>query len=356
MTQPGILDGAPTGARPGTPAGALIDAASDLAFGQVVGLRLDAQEHRDLAAIAQRLAAQPPGLVDDARWLAAARDLSAELPLRLRQCLRRFATDAGAEAMLLLRNLPVAADKLPDTPSHADSVQRGSTVPASVLTLIALSLGEPVAFREEKSGALVQDVVPVPGMETFPGNAGSVPLSAHVENAFHPHRPDIVGLCCLRSDHDNRAGLQVASIRRALAHLTEEARSVLGEARFRTAAPASFGPLGTTAPAHPVLAGDPADPDLIVDFESTAPVDEAAAAALRELAAALHAVRRTVVLAPGDLALVDNRLATHGRTAFAARYDGRDRWLQRVFIHRDFRRSRALRPGGGHVLTSRPGD
>jgi L-asparagine oxygenase len=73
---------------------------------------------------------------------------------------------------------------------------------------------------------------------------------------------------------------------------------------------------------------------------------------LRELATAFEAVRRTIVLAPGDLAFVDNRLAVHGRTAFRARYDGRDRWLQRMFVQRDLRRSRAVRPGDGYVLSS----
>jgi L-asparagine oxygenase len=40
----------------------------------------------------------------------------------------------------------------------------------------------------------------------------------------------------------------------------------------------------------------------------------------------------------------------HGRTAFTPRYDGRDRWLQRIFSLRDLRRSRDFRPDDGHVL------
>ncbi|MEU7864952.1 TauD/TfdA family dioxygenase, partial [Nonomuraea sp. NPDC049141] len=74
--------------------------------------------------------------------------------------------------------------------------------------------------------------------------------------------------------------------------------------------------------------------------------------ALSMLGDALRTVRRTFILEPGDLAFVDNRLALHGRTEFTPRYDGRDRWLQRIFVHRDFRRSRAMRPADGHVLSS----
>ncbi|MBY8851239.1 hypothetical protein K7G98_24000, partial [Saccharothrix sp. MB29] len=128
--------------------------------------------------------------------------------------------------MLLVRGLPVDPARLPPTPARPGSVQRTATVPASSAVLVALHLGEPMAFREEKSGALVQDVVPVPGMEETQGNAGSVPLTMHVENAFHPDRPDYVGLLCLRNDHDNVAGLRVASVRRALRLLPERERGV----------------------------------------------------------------------------------------------------------------------------------
>jgi L-asparagine oxygenase len=40
----------------------------------------------------------------------------------------------------------------------------------------------------------------------------------------------------------------------------------------------------------------------------------------------------------------------HGRTGFAPRYDGKDRWLQRTFVMNDLRRSRFQRPGDGYVL------
>jgi hypothetical protein len=59
---------------------------------------------------------------------------------------------------------------------------------------------------------------------------------------------------------------------------------------------------------------------------------------------------QTLYLGPGDLAVVDNRVTLHGRTAFRSRYDGLDRWLQRDFSVRDLCRSRDYRPADGHVL------
>ncbi|WP_086777692.1 TauD/TfdA family dioxygenase [Streptomyces griseus] len=316
------------------------------------GIVLTEEEKGELERVAAELTDISPREIDDRVWVDAAREFSARLPIRLRQTLRRFVREPGADAMLLLRNLPVHSDVLPDTPSKAGSVQRSTTLPASVLALISLQLGELTAFREEKHGALVQDVVPVPGMEEFQGNAGATQLTMHIENAFHPMRPDLVGLMCLRNDHDNVAGLRVASIRNALPLLSERSRAVLHEPRYVTAPPASFGDLGSLPEPHGILSGARQDPDVKVDFTSTQPLDDEARHAMDELGEAFAETRRTLVLEPGDLAYVDNRLALHGRTAFTPRYDGRDRWLQRVFVQLDLRRSRPGRADDGQVQSS----
>lgn len=174
----------------------------------------------------------------------------------------------------------------------------------------------------------------------------------HVENAFHPARPDYVALLCVRCDHDKEAGLQVASIRRALVELPAEARRILGEPRFVTDTPPSFGDAAAGGTRHPVLTGDPDDPDVRVDFHASHPLDDDddAHEALAMLRDSFETVLETIWLAPGDLALVDNRIAIHGRTCFKPRYDGRDRWLHRTFIHVDHRRSRVSRAGGGFVI------
>ncbi|MGD9486167.1 TauD/TfdA family dioxygenase [Streptomyces sp. TRM70308] len=315
-------------------------------------IRLDDAERAELAALAGAVCDTAPGLVDDPRCVAAARALSGELPVRLRARLRHFAWDAGANASLLVRNLPVDPAAVPATPTVAGSVQRAATTPAAALLLVGMALGEVISYDKEKSGALVHDVVPVPGMESFQGNAGSTRLNMHTENAFHPLRPDFVGLLCLRNDHDDVARLRLASVRTVVPLLPEPVRAVLREPRFTIAAPASFAlPPGSEEP-RGLLTGSPDDPDLTVDFSSTTPLDEEAAEALRLLEKAVDRGYRELLLAPGDLALVDNRMALHGRNAFQPRYDGADRWLQRIFVHIDHRRSRALRPDGGQVLRS----
>lgn len=311
---------------------------------------LTESERAEASVTAEALIRTSPGLVDEFPWISASRRLSCRIPVRLRERLREFRRDPGAEGVLLLRNLPMS-DELPPTPTGPESVEREATMGAAVISLVSMQLGEIIAYRNEKAGALVQNVVPVPGQEKQQSNAGSTTLEMHVENAFHPRRPDFVALLCVRADHDRTAGLQTASIRQAAASLPPEIRKVLGEPRFATESPPSFGSPQAAMLRHAVLTGDFDDPDIQIDFHSTRPVDDRAREAMDALRDALALVVETFLLEPGDLAVVDNRVTLHGRTFFKPHYDGRDRWLYRTFTHLDHRRSRAMRSVDGHVLT-----
>ncbi|MBP2478948.1 L-asparagine oxygenase [Crossiella equi] len=306
---------------------------------------------KDLVAfghVARQLLASAGALVDDPGWVAKARRAWQDVPTALRHQVREFRRDSGPDGRLLLPGLPIDPASVPPTPTVRGSVQRTPALPAAVVMLVANGLGDPASFAAEKSGALVQDVVPVPGQEEFQGNAGSVELTFHTENAFHPHRPDYVLLLCLRADHEGVSELRTASIRRILPTLTTRAKEALSRSEFVTNPPPSFG--GGEGSAHAVLAGDPADPDLCFDEAATSALTARGQAALTELGAAVREHYDGVRLRPGDLAVVDNRIALHGRSAFTPRYDGGDRWLQRMFAFTDLRRSRDHRPADGSVL------
>lgn len=312
-------------------------------------VELDARTAARLAELARELLTVAGGRLDSPQWIRAARRAWVHAPTELRGLLAEFRRDSGTPGALLLRGLPLGEGAVPDTPTARGSVQRAATVPAAVLMLIAHGLGDPIAYRQEKSGALVQDVVPVPGLEDFQGNAGSTRLTFHVENAFHEHRPDYVMLSCLRADHEQSAELRLCSARQVLPRLGEPALSVLRGPNFETAAPPSFSADGGGRP-HAVLADSAEDPVLRIDEAATRPLDAAAAAAMAELSELFQDSYQAVRLAPGDLAIVDNRVTVHGRSAFTPRYDGRDRWLQRTFVAADLRRSRTHRPADAHVL------
>ncbi|MFE1834081.1 TauD/TfdA family dioxygenase [Streptomyces sviceus] len=310
---------------------------------------VDAHTLTRLGQVAAELLDQAGDRVDDPACVARARHAWEDVPTELRRTVREFRRHSGPDGALVLRRLPIGAAHLPPTPAVCGSVQHGPSLTAMTLLLFAAGLGDPAAFAAEKSGALVQDVVPVPGQEEVQGNVGSVELTFHTENAFHPHRPDYVMLLCLRPDHEGVAELRTSCARRVLPLLTPSTRETLGRPEFLTEAPPSFGLTGEGT-AHAVLTGDPDDPDWCFDEAATKAVTPEGRAALAELAEVAHRTYTGVLLRPGDLAVVDNRVTLHGRSAFTPRYDGRDRWLQRTFAYSDLRRSRDHRPGDGTVL------
>jgi alpha-ketoglutarate-dependent taurine dioxygenase len=71
----------------------------------------------------------------------------------------------------------------------------------------------------------------------------------------------------------------------------------------------------------------------------TLPEDEEAAAALARLSAQLEAGLVDVPLEPGDVLVIDNQRCVHGRRPFRPRLDGTDRWLRKVTVTRDLRKS-----------------
>ncbi len=104
-----------------------------------------------------------------------------------------------------------------------------------------------------------------------------------------------------------------------------------------------------------MLFGAADDPYLRVDSIFTEPLpgdDGAPRPRSRALCDQLAAATVPVPLAAGDVLLVDNYRMVHGRTPFRPRFDGTDRWLRKVTVTRDLRRSRARRCGAdGRVLS-----
>jgi alpha-ketoglutarate-dependent taurine dioxygenase len=57
--------------------------------------------------------------------------------------------------------------------------------------------------------------------------------------------------------------------------------------------------------------------------------------ALQEMRDAVNASTKEVVLKTGDLLVINNDCTVHGRKPFQPRYDGTDRWVQRMLVVRE---------------------
>lgn len=278
---------------------------------------------------------------------------SLDLPSRVVDSLIRFRRNPNPYGTLLFRNLPTDPE-LPPTPKDGRfSQEKHSFVSEYSLLLFMMFLGEPIAYEDEKEGLLIQNICPVKGQEKKQENTRSNYLNFHTEDGFHPYPPDHLALLGLRSDHEKIAETITASVRNVVDTLPGTAVMLLRQPIYRLHPSSSFklNQHEDYSVRLPVLTGNLSNPQMCIHYSSMVAENEEAEWALNLLRKALLKVSVAFKLLPGDLLIMDNRLVAHARTPFRPRYDGKDRWLQRMFTVVDFHRSGFSRGHGKHVCS-----
>lgn len=294
----------------------------------------------------------PPYAVGVERFVRAAGHAARSLPPTIHDALVDFTDEAHQSGAMLLRGLPVG--DLPRTPPTPTTPAEKDSVSEFTLLTIARRLGQPVGYEPEHGGDLVQNIVPTESaVDRQVSTSSKVQLMFHTEAAFHPFRPRYLLLLCLRGD---RAALtRLSSIFEVLPQLAADQVEVLFQPRFRTAVDESYlnGRTNVLSTPMAVLSGARHRPSMVFDADLMTGIDEQAEDALRSLGDATAACHTSIALDSGDLLIVDNTVAVHGRSPFTPRFDGFDRWLQRTFVVSDLTPSAAERRG--RVITARFG-
>ena len=319
---------------------------------------LDAAERSAVTGLIDELeqtyeSAENPAYLADARRTGFAR-----LPIELVAHFGRF-RELETSPAIAVTGFPVDDQAVGPTPPHWRDP--GSTLREELyLTVLCSLLGDLFAWATLQRGRLVGNVVPMRNQERAQSGHGSTAtLAWHTEDAFHPCRCDYLGLMAIRND----AGTPTTFASVDALELSERERTLLARRRFviraddehigqrlRESGQDGWGVARLSSdwiePAPTaVLFGDLRSPYLRIDphFMSAVPGDTDAASALAEVTARLDAALSDIVLRPGSVCFIDNYRAVHGRRAYLPTYDGRDRWLKKVVITRDLRRSRAAR-------------
>jgi L-asparagine oxygenase len=309
-------------------------------------LTLDADERRQVADVVQRLEERYTDS-EDPRLLRDLPVLLHDLP----ESLVRWMAD-----MRVAETTPVTVVDLLDVddavigPSPLQprtAPERGSSRREEfAVVLLASLLGDVFSFGTLQGGRLVHDLAPIPSESTEQsGYSSDSTLEPHNEDHFHPLRADYLVLLCLR----NPDAVPTEVVTFDALDLSPEHVAVLRQPRYRLIADPTHleggaDPRGWAAP-QPLLFGDPGSTYGRVDpfFTECLPGDAEAQEAADALAAQLVEHVVPVALRPGQALVIDNYRAAHGRRPFRPRFDGTDRWLKRVSVARDLRRSRAQR-------------
>lgn len=286
----------------------------------------------------------------EAHLATAQSQVAACLPQTALMAIKNFKNNPQADSVMLLRNLPLDAIKGP-TPTRGEPIAAKTTyVSEAVMLGVAQLLGEPFGYQSEKRGQIVHNICPTQHKEDLLSHEGSkTHFGLHSEVAFAKYRPDFLCLLCVKADHNNVAATTFCDVRDALGLVGRKTEDQLRRHAYRVRAPASFEQsFGRVvwSEERPIISGPAYAPEILIRLPDVESADSAAADAVRCFSAALNhqLVCNSVFLQPGNLLLINNRKAVHGRSAFIPRYDGDDRWLHRTYVRSDLWEARNVYP------------
>lgn len=308
--------------------------------------------------------------VESPEFLSNCRIIADELPRRLRAFLNDFRLLEPEAGVCVVSGYVVDYGRIGHTPSHWKEAQSltSSLKEEIYLMLLGSLLGDSFGWSTQQDGRMVHDVLPIKAHEAEQLGTGSTQLLWwHNEDAFHPVRGDYLGMMCLRNPDQVATMIGTLDIKR----LSRPYIDILFESRFMIrpdeshqeknmsasrkeyveadellqSAYARISQMNSRAEKVAVLEGDPQSPYLRLDPYFMDPLvdDEEAQNALNQLVDIVESSIWDLVLQPGDCCFIDNFKAVHGRRPFKAHYDGTDRWLKRINLTRDLRKSKSFR-------------
>jgi Fe(II)/alpha-ketoglutarate-dependent arginine beta-hydroxylase len=313
----------------------------------VVRYTLDDSERQAVRALAESLVrkhAVPP----TGEYLQHAVVECHQLPAPVRDALVRFKLLDSPSGGLVLSGLPVLEADLGPTPDDTDTDPDRDELryTDAMLLLLASVLGDPISHAAVQDGRLILNVCPMRGDEdTQLASSSTGGLEWHNEDAYHDHRADWLLLLCLR----NPQRVPTTFARVEDLEMAPAMVDTLFEERFILAADSSHALAKGTGQRRriAVFSGDRRAPFVRIDpaFMERDLGDRVAEHALTSVIDQFEQHLRDVVLQPGDVFVVDNLRAVHGRRPFEAHYNGADRWLRLARVAADLRRSAGRRTG-----------
>jgi len=287
------------------------------------------------------------------------KELSKKLPIRVQIELINFVENGNEDGFLLISGINID-ENIPDTPSNNTFKIGETTILAKIQAIILSFISDIIAYEAEGYGCIFQDIVPTKKMKMEQTSLGSgTELEIHTEQAFSKLRPDILSLACLRGDLN--AITYTLPIETIIDNLSHEEIELLKQPFWKTGVDLSFKIDG-----HEFADGDIRGPfpifnidyssnnryNLVFDQDLMFGINEEAQQLVEKIVDIYYRYRRKHNLKPGEIFIIDNQHAVHGRSPFKPKYDGKDRFLIRCFSVFDYQYSSYARPSDSRVVSA----
>ncbi|GAB6262792.1 hypothetical protein PSSHI_30360 [Photobacterium sp. R1] len=282
-----------------------------------------------------------------------------ELSRNLREDVLDFKNTAHSYAAFLIHGLPIDIENI-QTPNTWDcNWHHSETFTYEVIhSLVSCLFGEIFGWSTQENGRFMRYVVPIKAdaYEQL-GSSSSAELDWHTEEAFHPTPADYVSLMCYRNTE--QAATSLCHVDEIVSQLDGKTIDILFSKSFCIAPDTShhvkenksdhwdidIHKYHMSAEAKyvdtpiSILYGNRERPFMRADLPYMAVLGENkdAEMALEKFKSVVNQSLIDVCLTEGQIMLIDNRRAVHGRRQFSAKYDHYGRWLKRINIIRDLR-------------------
>jgi L-asparagine oxygenase len=225
---------------------------------------------------------------------------------------------------------------IPDTPPNNKCKAGEKTLLAKIQSLLVSFISNLVSYEAEGYGRIFQDIVPDILMANHQSSVGSnKELEIHTEQAFSKLKPDLLSLSCIRGD--NSALTYILPVESILVHLDETDKKLLQRPLWKIGVDYSFklngnefidgnerGPI-------PIISGTEHDPILVFDQDLMIGITAEASEIIKKITNIYYEHRIQHCLQPGEIMIINNNKAVHGRSGFTPKYNGKDRFLIRCF-------------------------
>jgi L-asparagine oxygenase len=322
---------------------------------------LDKEENNLIKALVKNILADPS--LKPETFCNESRENSRLLPEKLKLTLMNFiglsdlAKNNSDMSFLLIKNIDLSDFVVPETPACNNQKIGEKTELARIQSMLISFIGEMISYEAEGYGRLFQDVVPIKSMENVQVSVSSkFELEIHTEQAFSKLKPDILCLGCLKGDKN--AFTYILPVKKILECLSGEEIDMLYKPLWKIGVDLSFklnginfvegdirGPI-------PILYGSKEMPTLIFDQDLMEGITPEAEIMIKKIVNIYYEYRIEHSLKPGEIILINNNKATHGRSPFTPKYDGTDRFLVRCFGVLDYKKSEYARPNNKRVVSA----
>jgi L-asparagine oxygenase len=194
-------------------------------------------------------------------------------------------------------------------------------------------------------------------MENEQTSVGSnTELEIHTEQAFSKLRPDILSLACIHGDP--KALTYILPVKYILEDLDENEREIIKLPLWKTGVDLSFKLNhkefieGDVRGPFPIISGNSNDPRLLFDQDLMFGTNEKSCQLIKKIIDIYYKHRIQHNLQTGEIILIDNMRAVHGRSPFYPKYDGNDRFLIRCFGVYDYDFSKYARQDGCRMVSA----